>query len=214
MATTPTVMPHLHLPLQSGSDRILTAMRRGYTVERYLEKLALARAAIPDLAVTTDIIVGFPGETEEDFEATMAVCAEVQYDNCFSFIFSPRPGTAAFDLADSFVPEHVINERFARLKVVLDRSSLMKNEARVGLVEELLVEGPSKRDASITSARTKHNKLVHFAYTDETGLQRALPAGTFVDARITSAAPHFLRAEFLAITAKPRHKVRIPVAAL
>ena len=214
MATTPTVMPHLHLPLQSGSDRVLAAMHRGYTVERYLEKVALARASIPDLAVTTDIIVGFPGETDEDFEATMAVCAEVQYDNCFSFIFSPRPGTAAFDMVGRFVPEDVINERFGRLKVVLDRSSLMKNEARVGLIEELLVEGPSKRDPLITSARTKHNKLVHFAYTDEFGTQRPLQSGTFVDARITSAAPHFLRAQFLAITARPRHRVRIPVSAL
>ena len=213
MAATPTVMPHLHLPLQSGSDRILAAMHRGYTVERYLEKVALAQAAIPDLAITTDIIVGFPGETDEDFEATMAVCAELQYDNCFSFIFSPRPGTAAFEMNDRFVPEAVINERFARLKLVLDRASLMKNEARVGRIEELLVEGPSKRDPLMTSARTKQNKLVHFAYSDAFGVQRALPAGTFVDARITSAAPHFLRAEFLSITAKPRHKVRIPVAA-
>ena len=214
MATTPTVMPHLHLPLQSGSDRILAAMHRGYTVERYLEKIAVARAAVPDLAVTTDIIVGFPGETEEDFEATMAVCAEVQYDNAFSFIFSARPGTAAFSMSDRFVPDEVINERFGRLKVVLDRSSHLKNEARVGRVEELLVEGPSKRDPLMTSARTMQHKLVHFAYFDAAGVQRALPAGTFVSARITSAAPYFLRAEFLAITAKARHKSRIPVAAL
>ena len=214
MAATPTVMPHLHLPLQSGSDRILAAMHRGYTVERYLEKLALARAAVPDLAVTTDIIVGFPGETEEDFEATMAVCAEVQYDSVFSFIFSPRPGTAAFELRDQFVPEQVINERFGRLKLVLDRASLTKNEARIGKLEELLVEGPSKRDPLMTSARTMQNKLVHFAYFDDSGTQRPLPAGTFVRARIVTAAPHFLRAEFLEVLARPRHKVRIPVASI
>lgn len=214
MATTPSVMPFLHLPLQSGSDRILAAMHRGYTAERYLEKLKLARASIPDLAVSSDLIVGFPGETDEDFEATMAVCADVQFDNVYSFIFSPRPGTAAFDLADQFVPEDIINERFARLKLVLDRSSLLRNEARIGLVEELLVYGPSKRDPLMTSGRTKQNKLVHFAYVDGVGVQRPLPAGTFVDVRITSAAPYFLRADLLAITAKPRHKARIPVAAL
>jgi tRNA-2-methylthio-N6-dimethylallyladenosine synthase len=214
MAATPSVMPFLHLPLQSGSDRILAAMHRGYTVERYLEKIALARELIPDLAVSTDLIVGFPGETEADFEATMAVCAQVQYDNAYSFIFSPRPGTPAFAMSDQFVPEEVINERFARLKVVLDRASLARNEARVGRIEELLVGGPSKRDPEITSARTKQNKLVHFAYTDESGVRRALPAGTFVNARVTSAAPYFLRAEFIEITAKPRHKTRIPVAAM
>ena len=109
---------------------------------------------------------------------------------------------------DNFDPKKIVKYNVKKI------SSLMKNEARVGLIEELLVEGPSKRDPLITSARTKQNKLVHFAYTDEFGTQRPLPAGTFVDARITSAAPHFLRAQFLAVTARPRHRVRIPVAAL
>ncbi len=130
MAETPEVCEQLHLPLQSGSDRVLRAMRRGYTAERYLERLAAARAAIADLAVTTDIIVGFPGETEEDFEATLAVCAEAGYDGAYTFIFSPRPGTRAADMESSFVPPDVIAERFERLKTVVDRSALARHQAR------------------------------------------------------------------------------------
>ncbi len=214
MLETPTVMPHLHFPLQSGSDRILSEMHRGYTAARYKEKIAEARATIPDLCVTSDIIVGFPGETEEDFEATLALCAEVEFDSVYTFQFSARPGTAAWDMSDKFVPEAVINERFERLKIVTDRSALRKSEARIGMIEELLVEGPSKRDATITSGRTKHNKLVHFAYVDDGGVQRPLPAGTFVNVRIVSAAPYFSRAEFIEITAKHRHRTRIAVSAI
>ena len=213
MASTPQVMPHLHFPLQAGSDRILTAMHRGYTAERYLEKLAEARSLIADLAVTTDLIVGFPGETEADFEQTMAVVAEAQYDNAYMYIFSPRPGTAAFDMTDQFVPEDVINERFARLKLVIDRSAHKRHEARLGLIERVLVEGPSKRDPLMTSGRTPQNKLVHFPYVSADGVQRALPAGTYVDVRIVYCAPFFLKGELVEIVAKPRHKTRIPVNA-
>ena len=213
MAATPKVMPHLHFPLQSGSDTILAAMHRGYTAERYLEKLAEARSLIPDLAVTTDIIVGFPGETNEDFEQTMAVAAAAQYDNAYMYIFSPRPGTAAFDMTDRFVPEAVINERFARLKLVIDRSAHAHHEARLGLIERVLVEGPSKRDPLMTSGRTPQNKLVHFPYVSADGVQRALPAGTYADVRIVYCAPFFLKGELLEIVAKPRHKTRIPVNA-
>ncbi len=124
MAETDAVCEQLHLPLQSGSDRILTAMRRGYRAERYLERLAAARSAIPDLAVTTDLIVGFPGETEEDFEATLEVVAEARYDSAYTFIFSPRPGTRAAELTEQFVPAEVVAERFERLKVVVERSAL------------------------------------------------------------------------------------------
>ena len=161
--TTPEVCEQLHLPLQSGSDDVLRAMRRGYTAQRYLEKLAAARAAIDDLAVTTDIIVGFPGETAEDFERTLEVCAEAAYDSAFTFIFSPRPGTRAADMEADFVPPDVIAERFERLKTVIDRSALARHQARVGRSEEVLVEGVSRRDEAMLSGRTRQGKLVHFA---------------------------------------------------
>ena len=122
MAETPAVCEQLHLPLQSGSDRVLRAMRRGYTASRYLERLAAARAAIDDLAVTTDIIVGFPGETDADFDETLEVTAEAAYDSAYTFIFSPRPGTRAAELVEEFVPPEVVSERFGRLKAVVDRS--------------------------------------------------------------------------------------------
>src|SRR5437763_2120311 len=162
MAGTPAVCEHLHLPLQSGSDRVLAAMHRGYTATRYLEKLARARAAIADLAVTTDIIVGFPGETDDDFERTLEVAANAAYDSAYTFLFSPRPGTEASAMTDSFVPSDVAAERFQRLRVVVERSALQKHEARVGRVEEVVVDGPSKRDAQVLTGRTRQNKLVHF----------------------------------------------------
>src|SRR5438132_12566651 len=146
MTETPAVCEHLHLPLQAGSDRVLAAMHRGYTAQRYLDRLGAARAAIPDLAVTTDIIVGFPGETDDDFEETLAVVAEAEYDSAYTFLFSPRPGTEAAAMTDRFVPAEVAADRFARLKVVVERSALAKHRGRVGRVEEVLVEGPSKRD--------------------------------------------------------------------
>jgi tRNA-2-methylthio-N6-dimethylallyladenosine synthase len=206
MADTPAVCEHLHLPLQSGSDRVLAAMHRGYTAERYLDRLAEARAAVPDLAVTTDVIVGFPGETEDDFERTLEVVAEAEYDSTYTFVFSPRPGTEAAGRVDEFVPAEVIAERFERLKLVSERASIRRHHARIGKVEEALVEGPSKRDPAVTSARTRQNKLVHFPSTE------ALPAGTFVDVRVTGAAPHHLTGELVEVTARPRHRVLIPVA--
>jgi tRNA-2-methylthio-N6-dimethylallyladenosine synthase len=206
MATSPAVCEHLHLPLQAGSDRVLAAMHRGYTAERYLARLAAARAAIPDLAVTTDLIVGFPGETEDDFERTLEVVAEVRYDSAYTFIFSPRPGTEAASHTQEFVPAPVIADRFDRLKMVLERSALRKHQARVGLIEEVLVEGPSKRDKEMTSGRTRQNKLVHFP--------APLPIGTFADVRITRGAPHFLLGELVEVTARPRHRTTIPVVAV
>jgi tRNA-2-methylthio-N6-dimethylallyladenosine synthase len=208
MAGEPAVCPHLHLPVQSGSDRVLAAMHRGYTAARYLERLAAARAAVTDLAVTTDIIVGFPGETEDDFERTLEVVAEAEYDSAYTFIFSPRPGTEAAEWTDRFVPADVIAERFERLRVVVERSALAKHQARVGRVEEVLVEGPSKRDPAVTSARTGQGKLVHVRV--EPG---ALPAGAWADVRITRGAPHFLQGEVVAVTARPTHRTRIPVVA-
>ena len=206
MATVPAVCEHLHLPLQSGSDRVLAAMHRGYTAERYLRRLADARAAVPDLAVTTDVIVGFPGETDDDFAATLAVVAEAGYDSAYTFVFSPRPGTQAAAMTDRFVPPEVVAERFERLRVVVERSALGRHRERVGRVEEVLVEGPSRKDPSRLTGRTRQNKLVHFA-------GEPLAPGTVADVRVTGAAPHHLRGELVAVTARPRHRTRIPVAA-
>jgi tRNA-2-methylthio-N6-dimethylallyladenosine synthase len=211
MADHPAVCNHLHLPLQAGSDSTLAAMHRGYSAERYLEKLAAARAGIADLAVTTDLIVGFPGETDADFEQTLEVVAAAEYDSAYTFIFSPREGTEAAQLLQEHpevaVDPAVVGERFERLRVVVERSALAKHLARVGRVEEVVVEGPSKRDPSVLTGRTTQNKLVHFASA------RPLRAGTLATTEVTSAGPHFLRGELLEVLATPTHRTRIPVAA-
>jgi len=207
MAETPEVCPQLHLPLQSGNNEILTAMRRGYTAERFMEKLADARAAIPDLAVTTDIIVGFPGETDAQFEDTLAVAAAAEFDSGFSFIYSPRPGTRAADMVEKFLPEDVISERFIALKTVLDRSSLLRHEARVGQLEEVLVEGVSRRDEGRVSGRTRQGKLIHFAPPAE-----GLRPGSLATVRVDHGAPHHLLGSYVDVIRGPRHKIRIPLS--
>ena len=207
MADTSAVCEHLHLPLQSGADRILSAMHRGYTAERYLEKLRAARAGIDDLAVSTDIIVGFPGETESDFERTLEVTAEAGYDSAYTFIFSPREGTEAASMTDRFVPHATCVERFDRLRHVVERSALRLNQDRVGREEEVIVEGPSKRDPSVLTGRTRQNRLVHFAAPGP------IRAGTLANIVVTEAAAHHLRGELLEVLATPRHRTRIPVVA-
>jgi len=209
MAETPAVCEHLHLPLQSGSDRVLSAMRRGYRAERYLARLSAARAAITDLAVTTDIIVGFPGETDDDFERTLEVAAEAGYDSAYTFIFSPRPGTRAADMTASFVPHDVVAERFERLRVVVERSALARHRARIGRVEEVIVEGPSTRHPEVFTGRTRQNKLVHFEPPD---IDVPVP-GSYAEVRVTHAAPHHLRGELVRVTGPARRRIRIPVAA-
>jgi len=184
-------------------------MRRGYTAQRYLERLAAARAAVDDLAVTTDVIVGFPGETEEDFEDTLAVCAEAGYDSAFTFIFSPRPGTRAAAMEADFVPADVIAERFERLKTVVDRSALARHQARVGRTEEVLVEGVSRRDVTMLNGRTRQGKLVHFPAAGPFG---APPPGALARVTVTAGHPHHLSGRLEGVTARPRHRVRIPVA--
>ncbi|HUD68760.1 MAG TPA: tRNA (N6-isopentenyl adenosine(37)-C2)-methylthiotransferase MiaB [Acidimicrobiales bacterium] len=208
MAETSAVCEQLHLPLQSGSDRVLTAMRRGYRAERYLARLAAARAAIEDLAVTTDLIVGFPGETDRDFDDTLEVVAAAQFDSAFTFVFSPRPGTRAAAMSDSFVPPEVVKERFARLVAVIERSALRHNEARVGLVEDVLVEGTSKKDPSRLTARTRQGKPVHFEASSD-----VVAAGSFARVEITHGAPHHLLGDLVEVTARPRFRSRIPIAA-
>jgi tRNA-2-methylthio-N6-dimethylallyladenosine synthase len=208
MAEVDEVCPQLHLPLQSGSDRVLSAMRRGYTAQRYLAKLEAARRAVDDLAVTTDVIVGFPGETEDDFTQTLAVVAEAAYDSAYTFQFSPRPGTRAAAMTDRYVGAEVVAERFERLRAVVERAALVRHQARVGRREEVLVEGPSKRDPAVVAGRTPQGKLVHFA-PDGVG-----PApGAFATVSVTGAAPHHLRGTLVAVTARPRHRTRLAVAA-
>jgi tRNA-2-methylthio-N6-dimethylallyladenosine synthase len=209
MAANPEVCPHLHLPLQSGSDRVLAAMRRGYTAERYLERLAAARAAVDDLAVTSDIIVGFPGETDDDFALTLDVVAEARYDSAYMFIYSPRAGTTAAEMVDAFVDPAVVAERFERLRIVVERSAAARFGDRIGRTEEVVVEGPSRRDPAMTSGRTAQNKLIHFAGPSE----RPLTPGTVADVLVTGAGAHSLRGELVGVTARPSRRVRIPVVA-
>jgi tRNA-2-methylthio-N6-dimethylallyladenosine synthase len=208
MAETEAVCPQLHLPLQSGSDRVLAAMRRGYTARRYLDRLAAARDAVGDLAVTTDIIVGFPGETEEDFAATLAVTAEAAYDSAYTFIFSPRPGTRAAARTDEFCDPEEVADRFGRLCTVVERSALARHRARVGRVEEVLVEGPSRRDPTQCTGRSPQGKLVHFPFPAE----GEPPPGAVAEVAVTGAAAHYLTGTLRAVTARPRHRARIPVA--
>jgi tRNA-2-methylthio-N6-dimethylallyladenosine synthase len=168
MAESPSVCEHVHLPLQSGSSRILKAMRRTYTPERYLRLVGALRDAIPDLALGTDIIVGFPGETEDDFQRTLDVVEEVGYDSAFTFVYSPRSGTEAAAMPDQ-VPEGVKRDRMERLVAVVQRTAARRNAARVGLVEEVLVEGPSRTDPALLRGRTRRNTTVNFDGVAEPG---------------------------------------------
>jgi tRNA-2-methylthio-N6-dimethylallyladenosine synthase len=184
MAETEAVCEQLHFPLQSGSDRILTAMHRGYHRRKYMERLAMARDIIPGLAVSTDIIVGFPGETDDDFEMTMEVLEEARFDQAFTFIFSPRPGTRAATMSDQFVAEDVIQERFNRLVETQNRISRERNTEQVGKTVEVLSEGPSRKDEEVATTRTRTGKVVH--------VPGRHPAGSFLDVRLDSAAMHHL----------------------
>jgi tRNA-2-methylthio-N6-dimethylallyladenosine synthase len=184
MAESAAVCEHVHLPLQSGSARILKAMRRTYTPERYLRLAAELRDAIPDLALGTDIIVGFPGETEDDFQETLAVVEQVGYDSAFTFVYSPRAGTEAAELAGQ-VEHDVKIERMERLVETVQRIAHARNQRRVGLVEEVLVEGPSRTDGTVLRGRTRRNTTVVFAGEAQ--------AGDLVPVRIESATSQTLR---------------------
>jgi tRNA-2-methylthio-N6-dimethylallyladenosine synthase len=189
MAECAHVCEHLHLPLQAGSDRTLARMHRGYSAERYLERLDAARAAIPDLAITTDIIVGFPGETDDDFAQTLEVVERAGYDAAYTFIFSPRPGTEAAAMVDDFVAPEIAQERMQQLVDVVERSAERRHVARVGRTEQVLVEGPSKKDDHVWSGRTRQNKLVHFS--PPAGVR----AGELLNVEIIDASRHWLRGE-------------------
>jgi tRNA-2-methylthio-N6-dimethylallyladenosine synthase len=168
IAECAAVCEHVHLPLQSGSSRVLKRMRRTYDRERYVRLVGELRAAIPDLALGTDVIVGFPGESEEDFEETLAVVEEVRYESAFTFIYSPRAGTEAAALADQ-VPEEVKHERLERLVDLVQRIAAERNAGRVGGVEEVLVEGPSRTSPALLRGRTRRNTTVNFAGSAEPG---------------------------------------------
>jgi tRNA-2-methylthio-N6-dimethylallyladenosine synthase len=184
IAECDAVCEQVHLPLQSGSPRILKAMRRTYTPERYLALVGKMRAAIPDLALGTDIIVGFPGETHDDFEQTLAVVKEVRYDSAFTFVYSPRAGTEAAAMPGA-VPHELKIERMEQLVDVVQQIARENNEARVGRVEEVLVEGPSRTDASLMRGRTRRNTTVVFS--------GAAAAGELVDVLIDGATSTTLR---------------------
>ncbi|MDE1544629.1 tRNA (N6-isopentenyl adenosine(37)-C2)-methylthiotransferase MiaB [Dechloromonas agitata] len=188
-AKVPKLVSHLHLPVQAGSDRVLAAMKRGYTTLEYKSIVRKLRAARPDISMSTDFIVGFPGETDEDFEKTMKLIDDVEFDASFSFIYSPRPGTPALELDDN-TPADVKSARLSRLQKRIDELAQAVSRSMVGTVQRVLVESTSKKDANELAGRTDNNRIVNFA-----GNPRLI--NTFVEVRITEALPHSLRGEIV-----------------
>jgi tRNA-2-methylthio-N6-dimethylallyladenosine synthase len=186
-AKVPQLVSHVHLPVQAGSDRVLTAMKRGYTTVEYKSIVRRLRAARPDICIASDFIVGFPGETEEDFAATMRLVQQVGFDASFSFVYSRRPGTPAASLADDTAQEIKL-ERLQRLQALLNVQAQAISSAMVGTRQRILVEGASKKDPGELSGRTENNRVVNFA-----GPQRL--TGQLIDVTITAALPHSLRAQ-------------------
>jgi tRNA-2-methylthio-N6-dimethylallyladenosine synthase len=186
-AAIPKLVNFLHLPVQSGSDRVLAAMKRGYTTLEYKSKIRKLRAVRPDISISSDFIVGFPGESDEDFEATMKLVEDVGFDSSFSFIYSARPGTPAIDLADT-TPLAVKQERLQRLQARIEEQAQAISRAMVGTMQRILVEGFAKKDERELRGRTDNNRVVNFV-----GHPRLI--GLFVDVLITSAQPHSLRGE-------------------
>jgi tRNA-2-methylthio-N6-dimethylallyladenosine synthase len=189
-ARVPKLVDHVHLPVQSGSDRVLAAMKRGYTVLEYKSIVRRLRQVRSQISISSDFIVGFPGETAEDFERTVALVDEVGFDSSFSFVYSRRPGTPAADLHDD-TPHALKLERLARLQAALAANAAAIGAAMVGSIQRVLVEGPSKRDSSEAMGRTGNNRIVNF-------LPAAAPdelAGQLVVVRITQSLPHSLRGD-------------------
>ena len=188
-ADIPELVSHLHLPVQSGSDRILSAMKRGHTAEEYIEKMERIRANRPDISFSSDFIVGFPGETEEDFEATMDLIHRIGFDHSFSFVYSARPGTPASGLPDD-TPESVKKQRLAILQERILQQAAQISRRMVGTTQRILVTGFSPKDPGQLSGRTENNRVVNFRAANPTEL-----IGYFVDVEITEALPNSLRAE-------------------
>ncbi|MFC6162910.1 tRNA (N6-isopentenyl adenosine(37)-C2)-methylthiotransferase MiaB [Kribbella jiaozuonensis] len=203
MAETPNVMPSLHMPLQSGSDSVLKAMRRSYRRDRYLKIIEDVRAAMPDAAITTDIIVGFPGETEEDFQGTLDVVRQARFAGAFTFQYSKRPGTPA-ELMEDQVPRDVVQDRYERLVALQDEMAWDENKKIVGrTVEVLVAEGEGRKDAAThrLSGRARDNRLVHFALPAEVEAPRP---GDVVTVEVTYAAPHHLNADVFGAVRRTR----------
>ncbi len=191
-AKVPQLVSHLHLPVQHGSDRILMAMKRGYTAMEYKSIIRKLRAVRPDMSMSSDFIVGFPGETEEDFQKMMRLIGDVGYDTSFSFIFSPRPGTPAANLHDD-TPHEVKLKRLQHLQATIEQNVRAISASRVGTVQRILVEGPSRKNPEELMGRTACNRIVNFA----AGPGRDRLLGQMIDVRITEALPHSLRGEVL-----------------
>jgi len=188
------VMPQLHMPLQSGSDSVLQRMRRSYRQDRYLGIIERVRAAMPHAAITTDIIVGFPGETEADFQATLDVVREARFASAFTFQYSKRPGTPAAEMADQ-VPHDVVQDRYVRLLAVVEETAWSENSSLVGTTVEVLVaNGEGRKDEATerVSGRARDHRLVHVAIDPSVGVPRP---GDVVTAVVTRAAPHHLVAD-------------------
>lgn len=185
----PKLVGHVHLPVQSGSDRILTAMKRGYTTLEYKSIIRKLRLARPGISISSDFIIGFPGETDDDFEATMKLIDDINFDESFSFIYSPRPGTPAADLPDD-TPHQTKLTRLYRLQEKIQLNAQTISQAMVDTVQRILVEGPSKKDPGELYGRTDNNRVVNFA-------GRAKLIGSFIDIRITAVSSHTLRGQIL-----------------
>jgi tRNA-2-methylthio-N6-dimethylallyladenosine synthase len=192
-ARVPKLVSHLHLPVQTGSDRVLVAMKRGYTALEYKSVIRKLRAARPDISLSSDFIVGFPGETDADFEKTMKLIDDVGFDTSFSFVYSPRPGTPAVEMDDS-TPAEVKSARLARLQKRIEEQAQVISQAMVGSVQRVLVEGRSKKDENELAGRTDNNRVVNFV-GGYAGSARLIDS--FVDVRITQALPHSLRGEIV-----------------
>ncbi|HED18242.1 MAG TPA: TRAM domain-containing protein, partial [Gammaproteobacteria bacterium] len=189
-AEVPELVSHLHLPVQSGSDRVLAAMKRNHTTLEYKSRIRRLREVRPDISLSSDFIIGFPGETGDDFESTMQLIEELGFDNSFSFIYSQRPGTLAAGMPDD-VPLDVKKRRLARLQARIQEMAARISADMVGTEQRILVEGPSKKDPAQMAGRTENNRMVNFDAGPEL-------IGCFVKVRISAALPNSLRGEFIA----------------
>ena len=194
---TPELVSHLHLPVQSGSDRVLRLMKRNYTVAEYEQKISQLRSIRPFLSLSSDFIVGFPGESDDDFQATLDLVERTRFDHSFSFIYSPRPGTPAAELPDD-VSAQMKKARLSKLQSLIDSLAQDVSRSMVGRVERVLVEGPSKKDRRQLCGRTENNRVVNFAASPEV-------IGRFADIRITEALPNSLRGEVVDVEDPPRN---------